>query len=542
MLLLLAAPTPAAAGVALKWTVTRVDNSGGLVGISCPSSSLCVAIDTAGNVVTSSNPTGGAGAWTGAHVDNSGGLQGISCQSPPLCVAVDSGGDVVTSTNPTGGAGAWTGAHADNSGGSVTGISCPSTSRCVAVDSNDNVVTSTDPTGGAGAWTVTSVDTNFFGFKGVSCPSTSLCVAIDGAGHAVTSTDPTGGAGAWTGADVNGSGSLFAVSCPAANLCVASDLAGNVVTSTDPTGGAGAWTGAHADNSGGFVNAISCPSASFCIGTDNHNNVVTSSDPTGGAGAWVVAPVAGASGLQGVSCPSPSLCVAVDYQGNVAVGTPSPEPAGANPAKLVPPAVKILSAPPAETAHQKATFTFRGVAGGAYECSIDNGAWAPCTSGQTFGPLLPGDHLFRVRETLDGLTGPAADHRWTVLLPRACVLRVARARIFVAPKKHKVRLVIHYTSYRPAEVEVSYDLLGSKGRTNLGNISADFATVGVFRDPEILSSEVFGDVRAAKLFKVRFQIAKTPRSCGRYYTKRVTIPKTFSGRTVWFQSDSSFAP
>jgi hypothetical protein len=199
--------------------------------------------------------------------------------------------------------------------------------------------------------------------------------------------------------------------------------------------------------------------------------------------------------------------------------------------------VKILSAPPAETAEQKARFTFKGVAGGNYECSIDAGAWAHCTSGQTFGPLLPGDHLFQVRETLSGLTGPAASYRWTIDLPKACVLRVARARVFAYTKQHKVRLVIHYTSYRPANVTVSYRLAG----TALGSASANFSRAGVFRLPENLSDKQVGKVAAAKRFLVHFEIPKTPSSCGRYYTKQLTIPQKVSGQTVWFQSDSIFA-
>lgn len=207
-----------------------------------------------------------------------------------------------------------------------------------------------------------------------------------------------------------------------------------------------------------------------------------------------------------------------------------------------PPTVSILSGPAKETASQKAVFTFKGVAGGTYECSIDNGPWATCTSGQTFGPLRPGDHRFQVREILDGVTGPVASYRWTIDLPRACVLRVARARVYAATAKHKVRLVIHYTSYRPAKVSVSYDLIGARGTTTLGSTSAKFKVAGVYRDPESLSGGETSRVRAAQLFKVRFKIPKTPRNCGRYYTKRLTIPKKFSGRTVWFQSDSTFAP
>jgi YVTN family beta-propeller protein len=235
-----------------------------------------------------------------------------------------------------------------------------------------------------------------------------------------------------------------------------------------------------------------------------------------------------------------------------AIAATIPEGAGSGPSNIAitppleravpPPVVSILSGPAKETASQKAVFTFKGVAGGAYECSTDNGPWTICTSGKAFGPLRPGDHLFQVRETLDGVTGPAASYRWTIDLPRACVLRVARARVYAATAKHKVRLVIHYTSYRPAEVSVSYDLIGAKGTTTLGSASAKFKVAGVYRDPESLSGEETSRVRAARLFKVHFKIPKTPHSCGRYYTKRLTIPKKFSGRTVWFQSDSTFAP
>ena len=44
------------------WKEAHVDGSNFLTGVSCPSSSLCVAVDRSGNVVTSTNPAGGAAA------------------------------------------------------------------------------------------------------------------------------------------------------------------------------------------------------------------------------------------------------------------------------------------------------------------------------------------------------------------------------------------------------------------------------------------------------------------------------------------------
>jgi hypothetical protein len=64
--------------------------------VSCPSSGVCIAVDVAGNVVISSNPTGGAAAWTVTDVDGYNPLRGASCTSSGLCVAVDEEGNVVT--------------------------------------------------------------------------------------------------------------------------------------------------------------------------------------------------------------------------------------------------------------------------------------------------------------------------------------------------------------------------------------------------------------------------------------------------------------
>jgi hypothetical protein len=259
-----------------------------------------------------------------------------------------------------------------------------------------------------------------------------------------------------------------------------------------------------------------------------------------GASAYVT----NSSSLLAVDTASRAIAATIprNHSGEGAEVTVTPPIVGPASTSNAGPLVRITSGPPQETPRQRATFTFTGVAGGSYECSIDGGTWKACASGQTFGPLAPGDHRFRVRETLNGLTGPADSYRWTIALPRKCVLRVARARVFAFTHQHRVRLVIHYTSYRFARVTVSYTVIGKSGNLELGDATARFAKAGVFRLPETLSPAEFAQVRAAKLLRVRFKIPKAPKSCGRYYTKRLTIPKKIFGQTVWFQSDSNFAP
>ncbi|HTW07904.1 MAG TPA: hypothetical protein VME46_10355 [Acidimicrobiales bacterium] len=267
--------------------------------ISCPSTGLCVAVDHDGDVVTSTDPTGGASAWTATYIDST--------------------------TFPTDGASAWTTTHIDGTN-AFSAISCPSTGLCVAVDQDGDVVTSTDPTGGASAWTTTHVDDNTF--SAISCPSTGLCVTADHSGDVVTSTDPTGGASGWKVAFAYSAvaGSLQSISCPSTNLCVAVDDAdGRVVTSTDPTGAAASWKVTQADLNG--LSDISCPSTTLCASTDNDGNVVTSTDPAGGASSWKTTSLDDGDGeancyddegspdflclgLIGVKCPSTALCLA----------------------------------------------------------------------------------------------------------------------------------------------------------------------------------------------------------------------------------------
>jgi len=311
----LSSASPALAASPLAWSSpTLIDSQPPqpeLDGVSCPSAGLCVAVDAFGNVVTSTEPTGGAATWVLANVDAGNRIYGLSCMSGPLCVAVDGAGDVVISTDPAGGTGQWSVAHVD-SGHELLGISCVSGPLCVAVDNGGNVITSTDPTGGEHAWTVTHVDDHLI--RDVSCASTSLCVAVDANGDVITSTDPTGGSGAWTVSDVDSDNYILGISCPSAGLCVAVDGVGNVLTSTNPAGGTAAWsaTGVDAHVLGG----VSCSSESLCVAADEAGDVLISTKPTKGKSAWSTAHVDPADFLYGVSCTT-GLCIAVNGNGDV---------------------------------------------------------------------------------------------------------------------------------------------------------------------------------------------------------------------------------
>ncbi len=383
---LLSSARPALAASPLGWaSPVRADDQppfaspAAITGVSCPSTGLCVAVDSVGDVLIATDPTGGAGAWAKTYAgESSTGVEsftGVSCPSTKLCVAVDSEGDVVTSTDPAGGAGTWTKTevvpyNAEGESDRLEAVSCPSSGLCVVTDDRGDVVTSTDPTGGAGAWMTTHVESRQHGLGGVSCPSVRLCVAVASEGDVATSTHPTGGAGAWTETNVDGTHNLLDVSCVSESLCVASDSYGDILTATEPTSGKSVWTAASVDGRGLIehvsctswglcvaldgneaitsmepaggasawtstsietsnkyghdpsFDAAACPPAELCVLGDEGGAVVTSTEPTKGASAWAVSNLeVGSSALRGVSCAPAGLCVAVDEAGNIVTST-----------------------------------------------------------------------------------------------------------------------------------------------------------------------------------------------------------------------------
>jgi putative Ig domain-containing protein len=327
--------TDPADGATAVWTTTGYTATSEIDGVSCPSSSFCATADSAGNISTSTDPASKSAIWKTTNVNsgiaiNPGGsyfLEDIACPSTALCVAVDSVGNVLTSTNPLSGSPTWTAAKADNAGG-FTAITCPSTSLCVAVDFAGDAVVSTDPTGGAGAWTTTPIDDGLLvHYESVSCPTSRECFAgMDGGG--VTVIHLTAGGALSTSSTTaidEGISLVNGISCPTTSMCVAADSLGNIVESTKPAGPASGWKKVKVDIAGSAnptneLDAISCSSAKHCVAVDAVGNAISTSAPKGPASGWKVVHADPLSPLNSVSCPTASLCVAVDDTGNATVG------------------------------------------------------------------------------------------------------------------------------------------------------------------------------------------------------------------------------
>ncbi len=293
------------------------DAGGAPTAVSCPSESLCVAVDGEGRALSTFSPTAFPQPWGGIEVDAGGRpLTAVSCAPGGLCVAVDAHGQAFANVAP--GSPSWSAASID-SGKGLTGVSCPTSSLCVAVDESGNVLTSGSPA--SGAWSTAGVDAGHR-LKAVSCATPSMCVAVDDAGRVLSSSNPAGGEAAWHGQRID-PGELLAVSCSTAGACVASDAAGNVVASANPMSAAATWSITPVDSE--RLTALSCASSGLCVAVDGRGLALASDGPAAPIPSWSVSSADPGQSLAGISCVAGGFCLALDTAGRSVAGrVPAP--------------------------------------------------------------------------------------------------------------------------------------------------------------------------------------------------------------------------
>jgi hypothetical protein len=109
------------------------------------------------------------------------GIGALSCPATTTCFAGDGGGQILMSTDPTGGPGTWRVVGSDPQSW-IADISCSSTSSCHASDNNGHVLES--PAGGRSPqpWTLVPMDADNVVWS-ITCPTTSTCIAGDSRGQ-----------------------------------------------------------------------------------------------------------------------------------------------------------------------------------------------------------------------------------------------------------------------------------------------------------------------------------------------------------------------
>jgi len=139
----------------------------------------CVLVSSGGySVFCSASTAGFSGCSTPTLIDSNAGLDSVSCSSS-ICIAVDSSGEYLSSTNGTN----WTTVTQLTASSSIAlnAISCSSTS-CMAIDQDGNAYLyqngSFSPAGLA--------DPGNTEPSSISCPTASFCMVVDRAGQAIT--------------------------------------------------------------------------------------------------------------------------------------------------------------------------------------------------------------------------------------------------------------------------------------------------------------------------------------------------------------------
>jgi photosystem II stability/assembly factor-like uncharacterized protein len=301
------APVPAEAAPSLGWSTPAAFDPGRTPSaVSCPSESLCVAVDKTGDALSTSDPTASAPSWSASEIDPGGPLNAVSCAPEGPCVAVDGHGGAFVNLYP--GSSSWSPRSIDGST-ALTGVSCPSASLCVAVGEAGSVLTSTSP--GSGGWTGASIDPGH-GLRAVSCSSPSLCVVVDDAGDVLSSVNPAGGEAAWHKQRFDFE-ELTAVSCSASGPCVAVDARGDALSSADPGAEEATWSLTPID--GVRLTGVSCASSGLCVVVDERGAAFASDDPGAALPTWSASSI-DAEPLAGISCLPGGFCLALDAAGD----------------------------------------------------------------------------------------------------------------------------------------------------------------------------------------------------------------------------------
>jgi hypothetical protein len=94
-----------------------------------------------------------------------------------------------------------------------------------------------------------------------------------------------------------------------------------------------------------------------------------------------------------------------------------------------------------------------------------------------------------------------------------CLLKNAKADVTVNPGKRRLRLSVHYRTWKPATVTVEAVLRGVKGAVHLGTDHARFRRSGVYRDTYELAEKQMKKALAAREVEVELHVVNTPSSC-----------------------------
>jgi hypothetical protein len=314
----------AAAGAGARAAPGKVDttDTAGLIGVSCVSSSFCVAIDAEGNAFTYSS-----GSWSSAtNIDSTivngnvseNSLQSVSCASTSFCVAGDAKSNVMIYNGTS-----WSAPQSvdPNTGAGFFAVSCPTTSFCMAVDGASNYI----DYNGTSWSTAAGIDPNNTALSSelteVSCASPTFCIAVDGADHSIVYNGTSWGQPQTLNTPGGQQPVIPYVSCASSTFCVGAGSINDTSEYLVTYDGSACSNPIPAESNPDEYIALSCVSGPFCMVLEAGGHMVLYNGST-----WAhpeqIEPLTEDALPTAVSCASASFCMSVDSAGNDLISTP----------------------------------------------------------------------------------------------------------------------------------------------------------------------------------------------------------------------------
>ena len=272
-----------------SWTQQTSGVSAKLNGLSCPTTTICVAVGAGGVVVTTGN---GGTTWSSKNSGVATNLNSVSCQDVNNCVAVGDGGRIITTSD---GGASWT-PRTSNTAQILRDVGC-ATTTCLAVG---GVGTSTglfSLDGGVG-WITPPIALGTTDLYGADCPSNGTCTLVGLFGRVLVFA----GQGVKAGPFSLGP-NLFDVNCPTDATCFAVGQNGAI----QKTGDGGSNWGGQTSGVGNTLRGVSCPTDQTCFAVGDASTIITTANS---GAAWSKETVSVPGNLNAVSCPATAACFA----------------------------------------------------------------------------------------------------------------------------------------------------------------------------------------------------------------------------------------
>ena len=255
------------------WTAqTSTDTANNLFGVSCATgTTTCVAVGAGGTVLQTTD----LADWTAMTSGTAKVMTGVTCLSSTNCVATGQTGTIDVLSGST-----WTPSTSTfAASGFLASVTCLSATDCFAVGHN-GVTVNFDSTNVAGSLTQQAGGGYTGTLDALSCTSVTTCIAVGASGTIVATTN---GGQTWLPQTSGSTATLDGISCSGSN-CIVGGSAGTILVTSN---GGSTWAASTPLGASPTIEAVSC-SGSNCeavatsglvIGTTNGGTSWTAQTP-----------------------------------------------------------------------------------------------------------------------------------------------------------------------------------------------------------------------------------------------------------------------